>query len=233
MLLEKVEQAVARRREIESKGITHTGMTNLNGENTRLFYILDDDPAFLDLMDDVLIMPYITGLLHEKPHFSASDINLETEEGTGGFWWHLDGHDDGYRKLRPDIPLLQLKVGYYLTDMTEPDQGNLMLVPGSHHFPEEPPEEHKKEFETFPGAIQVCAPAGSAFLFHNAVWHTRGPWTKPDGRRIIVYFAYDLPWMVSSAEHWSYPQTFYDSLSPKRRALFHGFVFDPPEHRWG
>ncbi len=134
MLVERVELAVARRREFESKGTANTGMTNINGDNTRLFYILDDNPAFLDLMDDPLIMPYITDLLHEKPHFAASDANWETEEGTGGFWWHIDGHDDGYRKLRPHIPLLQLKVGYYLTDMTEPNQGNLMLVPGSHQF---------------------------------------------------------------------------------------------------
>jgi hypothetical protein len=37
--------------------------------------------------------------------------------------------------------------------------------------------------------------------------------------------------MIGNAEHWKYPTSFYNGLSPERRKLFHGFVFDPPEMR--
>ena len=49
----------------------------------------------------------------------------------------------------------------------------------------------------------------------------------------MLYYAYEHPWMIASAEHWSYPVQFYNALSAERRKLFHGFVFDPPEIRWG
>ena len=84
-----------------------------------------------------------------------------------------------------------------------------------------------------PGAVQVCAPAGSAILFHNALWHGVGPF-EPGRRRTMLYYCYEHPWMVASQEHWGYPKEFYNRrLSPAQRKLFHGFVFDPPEPRWG
>jgi len=39
--------------------------------------------------------------------------------------------------------------------------------------------------------------------------------------------------MIASQEHWNYSKEFYNRLSPERRRLFHGFLFDPPEPRWG
>jgi hypothetical protein len=50
----------------------------------------------------------------------------------------------------------------------------------------------------------------------------------------MLYYAYEHPWMVASQEHWGYPKAFYNEcLSPAQRKLFHGFLFDPPEARWG
>ena len=147
--------------------------------------------------------------------------------------WHIDGHDEGYRRLGTPIPFLQLKIGYYLTDMTEPGQGNLCVVPGSHKAEYNPDPEDLQNMDLFSGAIQICAPAGTAILFHNALWHSSGPWTKDDGKRIMLYYAYEHPWMIASQEHWGYNQEFYNDLPSKRRQLFHGFLFNPPEQRWG
>ena len=123
---------VARRRALQEEGVPHTGKTDIRGESARLFYILDDDPLFLEMLDWPPLMPYVTGLLNTKPHHHASDLIVEHPQLGRGMGWHLDGHDDGYRGLGWPIPLLQLKVGYYLTDMTEPGRGNLCVVPGSH-----------------------------------------------------------------------------------------------------
>lgn len=231
-----LDRTVARRRALEAQKTPHTGMTQLKGEqSTRIFYILDDDPRFLEMLDWPPLMPYIKGLLNPKPHHHASDAIVEvgSELFNRNMGWHVDGHDNGFRNLGRPIPLLQLKVGYYLTDMTEPGQGNLTVVPGSHKALHDPDPADLKRPELFPGATQVCAPAGTCILFHNALWHSSGPFTKTDGQRIILYYAYEHPWMIASQEHWGYAKEFYNALSPERRAYFHGFVFDPPEQRWG
>jgi len=231
-----LDRTVARRRALQAQKMPHTGMTQVKGEqSTRIFYILDDDPLFLEMLDWPPLMPYIKGLLNPKPHHHASDAIVEvgSELCNRTMGWHVDGHDNGFRNLGRPIPLLQLKVGYYLTDMTAPGQGNLTVVPGSHKALHDPDPADLKRTDLFPGATQVCAPAGTCILFHNALWHSSGPFTKTDGQRIILYYAYEHPWMIASQEHWGYTKAFYNALSPERRAYFHGFVFDPPEQRWG
>ncbi len=111
---------------------------NNGKKSTRLLYILDDDPLFLELVDWPPLMPYVKGLVNPDPHHHASDAIVEygsdlMARKVGG--WHIDGNDNGYRGLGRPIPLLQLKVGYYLTDMTQPGNANLTVVPGSHRSP--------------------------------------------------------------------------------------------------
>jgi hypothetical protein len=148
--------------------------------------------------------------------------------------WHIDGNDQGYRAFGWPIPLLQLKVGYYLTDMTQPGNANLTVVPGSHksrHVPSLPDLEAQ---HSWPGEEQVCAPAGSAILFHNALFHTAARYASPSHHRTMLYYAYEHPWMIGAQGHWGYSKDFYNrQLTPAQRKLFHGFVFDPPEQRWG
>jgi ectoine hydroxylase len=232
-LLAALDGAIARRRAPQETQQPYTGMTQVQGPNTRVFYILADAPLFLELLDWPPLWPYVTGLLNERPHHHASDAIVEYGPKGRSMGWHQDGHDNAYRNLGQPIPLLQLKVGYYLTDMTEGGRGNLCVVPGSHRSALTPDPADRQRTELFPGALEVRAPAGSAILFHNALWHSQGPWTRDDGVRIMLYYAYEHPWMIASQEHWGYPKEFYQGLSPERRRLFHGFLFDPPEQRWG
>lgn len=226
-LTDRLEVVIERRRRMEEAREHHHGRTRIEGENTRIFHILEDDPIFAELIDHPPILPYVRALLNENPHFHASDAYWEVEptpDRPPG--WHIDGHDSGYRGLRPGIPHLQLKVAYFLSDITQPDQGNLTLVPGSHRANEDPDPSHLEHFNAIPGATQVCVPAGTAVMFHNAVWHTQGPFTRQDGRRLMLYYAYEHPWMLGNDEHFSYTRSFYDNLSPDCRAFFHGCVFE-------
>ncbi len=226
-LTERLESVIKMRRAMYERGELHHGRTQIDGANTRIFHILENDPIFAELIDHPPIVPYIRALLNENPHFHASDAYLEVEPTPDrGPGWHIDGHDSGYRGLRPDIPHLQLKIAYFLSDMTDPDQGNLLLVPGSHRANEDPLPDRRAAFDTMTDAVQVCVSAGTAVMFHNAVWHTRGPFTREGGRRIMLYYAYEHPWMLANDEHFSYSRTFYDRLSTERRAYFHGCVFE-------
>ena len=232
-----LQRAIARRRELERRGTPHFARPGEepgeepgedHGGSTRIFYLLADDPLFLELVDYPPVMPYVRGLLNQsQPHFHASDAFCEEGARAAPARWHIDGPDNGFRNLRPRVPMLELKIGYFLSDMTQPDQGNLMVVPGSHKTDFDPTESARTGFDTVPGATQVCCPAGSCVIFHNALWHTRGPSTRSDGRRIMLYYAYEHPWMIGSPEHTAYPRAFYAGLSGARRKLFHDFLFRP------
>lgn len=211
-------------------------LTQVHGErSTRILNVLEEDPLFLELLTWPALMPYVHGLINPAPHYHASDAIVEDPKDFADRvdGWHLDGHDNGYRRLGHEIPLLQLKVGYYISDMTQPWRGNLTLVPGSHHSRVEPTREARQRRDFFPGAVQLCAPVGSAILFHNAIWHTAAPYGEGQPGRTILYYAYEHPWMLGSTAHWGYSRDFYNrKLAPEQRSLFHGFVFDPPELRF-
>lgn len=236
-LLDALDRAVVRRRAQVAADPAYARNTLINGaRSTRLLYILEDDPLFLELVDWAPLMPYVKALINPMPHYHASDAIVEQGsellDRKGG--WHIDGNDQGYRGLRAEIPLLQLKVGYYLTDMTQPGNGNLTVVPSSHKARQIPSAKDLEAQLTQPGAVQVCAPAGSAILFHNALFHAAAPFSSPAHRRTMLYYAYEHPWMIGAQGHWNYSKDFYNRrLSPAQRKLFHGFVFDPPEQRWG
>ena len=234
-LREATERAIAHRRSPGYKREHPTAFPEaLTGPNYRIFHLLDESPLFLEMLDYPPMMAYVRELLNPMPHFHACDAIYEVEKsGHHGVAWHIDGIQDGFRNLKPYIPLLQLKIGYYLSDMSEPGQGNQTLVPGSHKALTEPDKADLRNPDLFPGALQVCGGPGTAFLFHNAVWHTTGPWTKPEGKRIILYYAYEHPWMLACTETWRYSQDFLNGLSPEHRKLFHGFMFEPKEYRWG
>jgi len=206
----------------------------LDAANVRIFHLLDEDPLFLQLLDYPAVMPYVHGLFNDMPHLHSTDAFYEVEgEDHHGRGWHIDGIQAGFRKLKPHIPHLQFKVGYYLSDMRQPNQGNLTLVPGSHKALLDPEEADLKNPALFPGALQVCGGPGTVVFFHNAVWHTAGPFSRQGGQRVMLYYGYEHPWMLACAEQWRYGQDFLQGLSQEQRRFFHGFVFDPPEYRWG
>jgi len=236
-LLDALDRAVARRRRAAEADPSLNRITLKNGpKSTRILYILDDDPLFLEMLDWPAILPYVKALMGPIFHHLASDAIVEHGSDlisrTGG--WHIDGNFGGYRNLGYPIPLMQLKVGYYLTDMSRPGNANLTVVPGSHKAAHPPAEEDLKRRDLFPGAVQVCAPAGSAILFHNAIWHTAGPFASPEHQRTMLYYAYEHPWMLSCEETWHYDKDFYNHrLKPEQHKYFHGLFFDPHERRQG
>jgi len=164
-LLAALDAAVARRRTGYPAGYKavwppkqKADLTQVHGEkSTRILNILEDDALFRELLDWPALQPYVHAFCNRDPHYCASDAIVEETSDflkrTDG--WHIDGCDNGYRSLSPQIPLLQLKVGYYLTDMSRPWRGNLTVVPGSHLSRAEPAPEERRKRELFPGAVSA------------------------------------------------------------------------------
>ena len=92
----------------------------------------------------------------------------------------------------PDSLPLQFKIQFFLTDLTEPNQGNFMCVPGSHRvaFPE-----NGFQKGTYPeGAIQVLAEAGDAVIFPMGIVARCGP-NQTERIRKSVTFRYGQMWV--------------------------------------
>jgi ectoine hydroxylase-related dioxygenase (phytanoyl-CoA dioxygenase family) len=87
--------------------------------------------------------------------------------------WHADGPNPPFPEINGVRPRMYAKIGYFLTDLSEPDKGNLRVVPGSHLRARKP--------ETDPttgdpvGAIQVLTRPGDAVFFEQRTWHAVGP----------------------------------------------------------
>jgi hypothetical protein len=224
-LVKALAPAMERRRRRQRDGTARENEARFVGRNSRIFGLLAEHSIFLDMMDYAPLMPYVRGLLNPQAIYHASDAIWEVESPGEGPHWHRDGRQDGYALLRPHIPHLQLKVGFFLSDMSEPDQGNLTIVPGSHHATVDPPPDQLSDFGSVPGAIQLQVPPGTCVMFHNAIWHTPGRWTNPQGKRIVLYYAYEHPWMMAAFQA-RYSRGFYQGLSPERKKLFHEVVFD-------
>ena len=60
------------------------------------------------------MLEYVRALLNPMPHLHATDAIYEVERDRHhGVAWHIDGIQNGFRHLKPHIPLVRLKVGYY------------------------------------------------------------------------------------------------------------------------
>jgi hypothetical protein len=100
--------------------------------------------------------------------------------------WHEDGPRPwSYPSVGDQRALITVRAGIFLEDLTEPDRGNLVVVPGSHRRPF-----HSWDHASGaapPGATQVLVPAGGLVLFHNALWHSTAPNTMDHSRRVLYY----------------------------------------------
>lgn len=134
------------------------------------------EPALEALLDHPSVFDKVAPLLGE--HFivhSTWNTMVPSRFEAGGF--HQDASGPSlFRRLSNPAPLVQVRVGFVLTDLSAEDCGNLVVIPGSHHaelaLPDDLPEPPSS-------AIQLCAPAGSAILFHQGLWHSGGEQNPP------------------------------------------------------
>lgn len=108
--------------------------------------------------------------------------------------------------MRPQ-PRLSLKVGYFLTDLTEPGRGNTYVVPGSHLKNELSYEDASSK------GLPVCAKAGSAIFLDRRVWHASSPNISELTRKVLFY-GYSYRWIRPSDSPPNNPADFAHISNP-------------------
>ena len=199
--------------------------------------------AFLDLVDHPGMLPLVVDVigwniqirtthLDYRPPYPKELVPGELGTGKGA------DHAAGYRNLvwHPDLagpylfeapsldgllPFMEIKVGYYLSDLTEPNSGELYVVPGSHR---RKPQELRDMEHRVPAdqAVPLRVRANTALLWRTAVWHCVAP-NLSERVRKVFYVGYHYRWLRPTDYDHQDP-ALLERSSPIRRQLLGGLA---------
>jgi hypothetical protein len=189
------------------------------------------DPAFAALIDHSAYVGLVYDLYGEMLKLQLSELFVRPPgDGARPERWHIDGPRVlPYAVFAPAAPL-QVKVGVWLTDVLEPNMGNLSFVPGSHR------QEYFDAYdtdETVPGEEQLLVRRGSLTLMNTALWHRTVP-NESTATRMNLYLGYSPSWLPTSDRNTSDPM-WLASLNREQRiimrsyAMFFSHAKPPPE----
>jgi ectoine hydroxylase len=186
----------------------------------RAFRDLLDHPATLPLVVDVIgTRIQLRGSnLDARPPVPEPDRTAAPNPADFALHWHRDEPQGGWPTVDGVVPFLELKVGYFLTDLTRPGSGSLRIIPGSHRLPD----------AAVPGleatAVDLDVPAGTAVVFRTSLMHTVAP-NHGDHTRKCLYVAYQHRWLRPS-DYAGVPESVLADSTPIQRQLL-GAVDDP------
>lgn len=155
------------------------------------------DELFLELIDWPTTFPKVWGILGWNIHLYHTHITItpplapEQRSEQKRLHWH---QDSGRVNLDIEIvpaPRISVKVGYFLTDVSEKGRGNFSVIPGSHlkDEVEYPPDGISDPEDT----VEVCVPAGTAVIFDRRIWHVGGR-NFSDITRKVLFVGYSHRW---------------------------------------
>lgn len=157
--------------------------------------ILPEDKAFVELLDWPRVFPKVWGILgwNIYCYHTHLDVTPRAESPPAQpVAWHQDSMRVNEEMECHPRPRLSLKVGYYLTDVSGPDWGNTLLLPGSHVQDElDCPGDG---VHSPAGAVPLRVPAGAALLLDRRLWHSRSPNRGPHTRKVI-WIGYAYRWL--------------------------------------
>jgi ectoine hydroxylase len=190
----------------------------LTGKLLSVPNVIHEDAALVDLVDWPTTFPKVWGILGWNIYMYHSHLDVTPNERAWQQDWRVAWHQDSMR-VNDEIesnprPRLSLKVGFYLTDVSEPGRGNTLIVPGSHlQNTIDCPQDGRSNP---PGAEPLCMPAGSAVIVDRRIWHSRSANASALTRK-VVWFGYSYRWLrpkdAMTVEH------LYPDLDPIRRQL--------------
>ena len=147
----------------------------LAGKLLSVSNIVHEDDELVELIDNPAIFPKVWGILGWNIYLYHSHLDVTPNENAHVQNWSVAWHQDSMRvndEIESDPrPRLSIKVGYYLTDVSEPGRGNTLIVPGSHLQNEIDLEQDGQSIPN--GAEPVCVRPGGAVIIDRRIWHSR------------------------------------------------------------
>ncbi|NJM05577.1 phytanoyl-CoA dioxygenase [Candidatus Gracilibacteria bacterium] len=187
------------------------------GQWRQIGHLYETEPAIEALIDHPALLPKIRGLLGDYFILQSAWCTVQPAQTAAGGY-----HQDGsavyeFRRLAIPTPLMQLRVGYYLTDQSEDGMGNMVMIPGSHNTGTAFPGDVQPDKHDLPIRDVVCGKPGTALLFHQGVFHRTGR-NERAFDRYTMHMVYAPPWLIPSDRSCNDP-AFLERTTPLRRAL--------------
>ena len=196
--------------ESQHRGVsTFMPLLDPNPSNVRVFYLLELDALFRELIQHPVAVEMVQSLLGEAFLISNFTANI-ARPGSRSMALHSD------QSLVVPEPWVQpwaMNIIWCLTDVSF-ENGATLFIPGSHRWrtrADVPPDAHKRlrPFE---------AKAGSIIAMEGRIWHTSGANVTSDQDRALLFGYYTKPFLRQQV-NWNVglsPQT-QSSLSPQMR----------------
>ena len=166
-----------------------------------LFKELVDYPPILPLVVDLMgyNIQLRTSHLDVRPPQDPADGEHELGAPDSFFPWHADGPNYGWPAVDGVLPFMEMKVGYYLTDLTQPLSGAICVVRGSHRQSPWIDEDARRVDPT--RIVEVNVAPGTALVWRTALYHCLTP-NLSDQPRKCLYYGYQHRWIrPSDYEH--------------------------------
>src|SRR5262245_11296280 len=166
------------------------------GKLMSLTDVIKEDPSLVELVTYPTTFPKVWGILGWNIYLYHSHLDVTPPADEAALQWRVAWHQDSMR-VNDEIethprPRLSLKIGYYLTDVSEPDRGNTLILPGSHLSDEiDCPADGESDPD---GAEPVRLRPGSALIIDRRIWHSRSPnlWNRT---RKVIWLGYAYRWL--------------------------------------
>jgi ectoine hydroxylase-related dioxygenase (phytanoyl-CoA dioxygenase family) len=181
------------------------------------------------LFEQEPVVSFAEAVIGESQTHVIHNNSFTTKRGGGITAWHTDDpphflvtHGEAPKNIR--LRPLFFTANYYLTDVTEKENGGTEVIPGSHLFGKVcPPEIVGTEYEKL--ATPCLGKAGSVVIFNNQVWHRGGP-NQSDRVRYITQVTY--AWRVIGHRYYPFmnyqmPEHCYANANPRKKRLL-GFL---------
>lgn len=154
--------------------------------------IVELDPVLAGLIDHPRHVGFAYDFFGEQLKLHQSQYFLRPPGGQQYNIWHPDGARVlPYGVFSPQLPL-QIKIGYWLTDVPRPKMGNLVVQPGSHRLQY---QDTYDTHESAPDERVMCLKKGSLTVMHSGIWHRVEPNDSEVTRRNI-FVAYCPAWVT-------------------------------------
>ncbi len=190
-------------------------------------------PAMLSVVVD-LLGPNIklrTSELDVRPPLSQELARNELGRGRWGEpeQWHIDGPLYLYPAVDGIVPMMEVRVGFYLSDLTGPESGALCVAAGTHKLDYRllmDPDYRVPEASMY----YVRVPPGSAILFRTGLWHCTSPNLSALTRKVL-YYAYTYRW-IEPSDYMEQPPSVLERCTPVQKQLL-GAPISPERHPLG
>lgn len=184
-LLQVVDRIDARERTDETKSKL-LSITN----------VVPEDSAMVELAAWPRTYPKIWGILGWNTYLYHSHVDITPPADEHALTWRVAWHQDSMR-VNDELetsprPRLSVKIGFYLSDTSQPDRGNTLIVPGSHG--QDDIDCPNDGVSNPPGAEPLCVKAGTAVIIDRRIWHSRSPnlWNET---RKVIWYGYSYRWL--------------------------------------